>query len=141
MAFTNRQIQITVAIVLLCIDNLWIYSNQNLYIRNVVHTQFKQPMSFNIIPAIAAYVFMIIGYIFIVFPLTYMASKNTNKNALTIALKCGFLFGIVLYGVYNTTNLATFKHYSPYVSIVDTLWGGFLYFILSIITVYMIRAH
>jgi len=36
----------------------------------------------------------------------------------------GIIFGIVAYGTYNFTNMATISGWSPYVIIVDTLWGG-----------------
>ena len=37
-----------------------------------------------------------------------------------------FVFGLVAYGTYNLTNMATIKGWSPQVVIVDMLWGGIL---------------
>jgi uncharacterized membrane protein len=45
-----------------------------------------------------------------------------------------FLFGLVIYGVYETTNIATFKKWSPFVAILDTLWGGVLMAATTFIT-------
>ena len=38
-----------------------------------------------------------------------------------------FLLGIVIYGVYETTNYALFKNWSILSVIIDTLWGGLLF--------------
>ena len=38
----------------------------------------------------------------------------------------GAVFGLIVYGVYNFTNLATIKKYDSRVSVVDTAWGTIL---------------
>jgi uncharacterized membrane protein len=35
----------------------------------------------------------------------------------------GFVYGFILYGVYNFTNYATLYKYNPRVLVADTLWG------------------
>jgi uncharacterized membrane protein len=37
-----------------------------------------------------------------------------------------FFFGIVIYGVYESTSYATLKNWSSKIFIMDTLWGGVL---------------
>ena len=37
-----------------------------------------------------------------------------------------FMFGLVAYGTYNLTNMATIKGWSPNVVFVDMIWGGSL---------------
>jgi len=37
-----------------------------------------------------------------------------------------FIFGLVAYGTYNLTNMATVKGWSPSVVFVDMIWGGSL---------------
>jgi len=37
-----------------------------------------------------------------------------------------FFFGIVIYGVYESTSYATLKNWSSKIFIMDTLWGGLL---------------
>jgi uncharacterized membrane protein len=44
-----------------------------------------------------------------------------------------FLLGIVIYGVYETTNYALFKDWSILTVIIDTLWGGTLFAITTYI--------
>ena len=48
-----------------------------------------------------------------------------------------FLLGLIIYGIYNTTNYFTINNYSLEVSIKDTLWGGLLFYL--IIFIYKIK--
>lgn len=42
-------------------------------------------------------------------------AKNYNE---------AFFLGLLTYGIYNTTNLATLKHWNLQYAVVDTIWGG-----------------
>ena len=48
------------------------------------------------------------------------------KESITQAFWTGVLFGLVAYGTYNLTNMATIKNWSPYVVFVDLFWGAIL---------------
>jgi uncharacterized membrane protein len=60
-------------------------------------------------------------YILIIFGLNYfiIEPKKTVYDA--------FLLGIIIYGVFETTNYAIFKNWSFYTVVLDTLWGGILF--------------
>jgi uncharacterized membrane protein len=45
-----------------------------------------------------------------------------------------FFVGLVIYGVYDSTNYATLKKWEPSVAIMDTLWGGSLFALTTAIT-------
>jgi uncharacterized membrane protein len=47
------------------------------------------------------------------------------ENTFSILFKA-FVFGLVAYGTYNLTNMATVKGWSPSVVFVDMIWGGSL---------------
>ena len=49
-----------------------------------------------------------------------------DQNSIMQAFLTGIVFGVVAYGTYNFTNMATVKNWSPYVVFVDLAWGGFL---------------
>ena len=49
-----------------------------------------------------------------------------EKESIFHAFWTGIIFGVVAYGTYNFTNMATVKNWSPYVVFVDTIWGGLL---------------
>ena len=61
--------------------------------------------------------------------LYYFVIKNSINYKKTLFE--AFIFGIILYGVYNGTNYITIQKYNYNVAIIDTIWGGIL---LSIVT-------
>lgn len=65
-------------------------------------------MKIRVLPAI-------ITYIFLAYLLTIPKSMGE-----------AFLIGFATYGVYDATNYATLKGYSPTFAVADTLWGGVL---------------
>jgi uncharacterized membrane protein len=75
-------------------------------------------LQFRLSGAILCYLLLILGlYYFIILP------KKSVMDA--------FLFGIVIYGVYETTNYTLLKKWKPEIVVIDTLWGGVL---LAIVT-------
>lgn len=55
------------------------------------------------------------------------------ENFILPALAKGFLFGIVLYGVYDMTNYSLLNSWSLKLTAVDILWGGFVNSVASLI--------
>lgn len=47
----------------------------------------------------------------------------------------GALMGFFVYSVFNLTNLAIFKKYSWQVGLMDTLWGTFLFGMVTLVGV------
>ena len=45
-----------------------------------------------------------------------------------------FVLGILVYGVFETTNGAIFKTWNVKTSLIDTLWGGFLFATVTYLT-------
>ena len=70
---------------------------------------------------------LILSYIFLIFGLNYFIIKS-KKSAYD-----AFLLGILIYGVFETTNYALFKKWSFFTVILDTLWGGTLFAIVTFI--------
>jgi len=80
------------------------------------------PIHLNIYGAFLSYLTIIIGlYYFII------SKQGTILDA--------FILGLVMYGVYDATNIATIKKWDPFVAIIDTLWGATL-FSLTTMAVY-----
>ena len=44
-----------------------------------------------------------------------------------------FILGVCTYGVFDTVNYAIFKKYKLHLAIIDTLWGGTLYALTTLI--------
>jgi hypothetical protein len=72
------------------------------------------PLKMNLLGAIICYIFLIFGInYFIIKP------KRSIQDA--------FLLGLIIYGVFETTNKTLFSNWSWVTVIIDTLWGGILF--------------
>jgi uncharacterized membrane protein len=107
------------AILLIVIDGIYLYHIKNYFRRQIEDIQ-HTPLNINILSTIGVYVLLIIGLNhFILQP---------NKG-----VKDAFLLGLVIYGVYEFTNLALFTKWKVFTVIMDTLWGGFLLAITTLL--------
>ena len=127
---------IVAVLAMLVLDAIWIGINKPRYDALVASVQ-KKKMVVRIIPAIIAYLAMVIGLVFIIIPnakreLRAGGGRGSSAviTALT-ALKYGGLFGFVVYTIYNATNYAIFDGYLLPVAIMDTIWGTFLFFVVT----------
>jgi uncharacterized membrane protein len=84
---------------------------------------------------IRSYLAIALLYVIIVFSLVWLVILPIikEKPSLPHAFMRGAIFGIVVYGVYNLTNMATIKGYPWNLVIVDTAWGTCLFAILAIV--------
>lgn len=104
--------------ILLLLDFLWISLFMNNKYKILVENIQKEKFVLNVYSAIIAYIFMVIGLIMIVikYKLSYIDT---------------FIFGIVVYGVYDFTCGAIFKNWDFKLAILDILWGGLLFTITN----------
>ena len=101
------------AIVLLSLDFVYL-SVMKGYFENQVKKIQGTPLKIRVLSTAICYIFLIAGLnYFIIKP-----HKSVND---------AFLLGIVIYGVYETTNYALFSNWSLLSVIIDTLWGGLLF--------------
>lgn len=101
------------SIVFISID--FVYLNvMKSYFDNQIKSIQGSPIKMNYLGAALCYIFLIIG-------INYFIIKPRRS------VSDAFLLGIVIYGVYETTNLALFKNWSILTVIIDTLWGGLLF--------------
>jgi uncharacterized membrane protein len=101
------------AIVFISIDFIYLNVMKGYFDKQIQSVQGSQT-KMNYLGAALCYIFLIIG-------INYFIIKP--KKSITDA----FLLGIVIYGVYETTNYAIFKNWSILSVIIDTLWGGVLF--------------
>jgi uncharacterized membrane protein len=101
------------SIILIIIDSIYLNLFKG-YFSNQVQKVQNTPLKINIISMFICYLFIITGLnYFIIQP-----NKSVND---------AFLLGIVIYGIYETTNLSIFTNWSWITVIIDTLWGGILF--------------
>jgi len=79
-------------------------------------------------------------YIIYVVSLTLIILRPALANESVFqAFWTGAVFGIVTYGTYNLTNMATIKDWSPTIVWIDMIWGGFLTSFVSSISIYLTK--
>jgi hypothetical protein len=111
---------IIITIILIVIDSFYLYLISNLFKKQIIKIQ-NQKMEFKFIGAIICYLFLVFGiYYFII---------KENKSPFD-----AFLFGLIIYGVYDSTNYATLINWSPKFAIIDTLWGATLFAFTTYLT-------
>lgn len=108
---------ILLAIIFVLVDSGFLYLMSNNFQTMIKKIQ-GSPLEMKLIPTIACYIILVSSlYYFIVY------KKGSYLDA--------FLLGFFIYGVYETTNMAILKDWSPKVGLIDLLWGGFLFLISS----------
>lgn len=118
-----RDILFTIVIMLI-LDGVYLGLTNNFFNRMVEKVQ-GSPITFKMSGAIPCYILLVLG-------LNYFIIQK-NKSLLD-----AFLLGILVYGVYETTNYTILNQWSKTAVIMDTFWGGLL-FALTTGIVYRLR--
>lgn len=101
------------AILFIFIDSVYLQLIRSYFEKQIQDVQ-GSAIKVNFLGVALCYIFLIIG-------INYFIIKP--RKSVTDA----FLLGIVIYGVYETTNYALFKKWSLLTVFIDTLWGGILF--------------
>ena len=101
------------AILFVCIDAIYLNLMKGYFNAQVKKIQ-GSPIQLNFVGALITYIFLIYGLNY------FIISKNRSVNE-------AFLLGIVIYGVYEFTNLSLLKNWMILTTILDTTWGGVLF--------------
>ena len=84
------------------------------YFDNQIKSVQGSPIKINYLGAAMCYILLIVG-------INYFIIKPRKS------VSDAFLLGIIIYGVYETTNYALLKNWKILTVIIDTLWGGILF--------------
>jgi uncharacterized membrane protein len=109
------------AIIFVVIDFIYLNITSN-YFSNQIKIIQGSPIKMNFLATLLCYIFLIFG-------INYFIIKPNRS------VQDAFLLGLVIYGVYETTNMALFSKWSWLTVFMDTLWGG----ILFALTTYIVR--
>ena len=112
------------SISILVLDSLYFSVTKPIFSSLIKNIQGKE-LKVKILPAVAAYIFMIFGLYVII-----ISKGRSPKEA--------FYLGLVIYGVFELTNYAIFDKWSIFPVIFETLWGGVLFYLTTRIT-YLFR--
>lgn len=106
------------ALIFLFIDVIWLsFSVKHFYKPNIGHLLLDKPVMW---AAAMFYIIYVLGLSIVI-----IEPALDSNNSIKFLLKA-FMFGLVAYGTYNLTNMATVKGWSTSVVFVDMLWGGLL---------------
>jgi uncharacterized membrane protein len=108
------------AIVMLILDGLYIYITHKAFSDQIINIQ-RVVMQVKYLGAVICYALLIGG-------LNYFIIQR-NRSVVE-----AFFFGLVVYGVYDSTNYATLKKWTGELAIMDTIWGGSLMALTTYIT-------
>ena len=80
-------------------------------------------------------IYVYIPYLLMIFSILFFSLPNVTKdNLFKDSLIYGGLLGLVIFGVYEFTNMSVFKNYNLHVAIFDTLWGVTLFTIVTFLS-------
>jgi len=117
-----REVLISI-VALLVLDGIYIYLTHKIFADQIVNVQ-RVVMTLKPMGALVCYVLLIAG-------LNYFIIQRNRS------IPEAFFLGLVIYGVYDSTNYATLKKWESSVAIMDTLWGGSLFALTTAITYYL----
>jgi uncharacterized membrane protein len=111
---------------MLALDSLYLSNIGGPLFAKMVNKIQNEDMKLNIFGAIGSYILLILVlYKFIIL----------ERKPLSDA----FLLGFCIYGIFDLTNIAIFKNYQLIPSLVDTVWGGVLFYAVTWITYKILR--
>ena len=117
-----REVLISI-VALLVLDGIYIYLTHKIFADQIVNVQ-RVVMTLKPMGALVCYLLLIAG-------LNYFIIQRNRS------IPEAFFLGLVIYGVYDSTNYATLKKWEANVAIMDTLWGGSLFALTTAITYYL----
>ena len=109
-----------IAVIMLILDSIYLTMFSNFF-NNVVMKVQGSKLRLNFIGAVLCYILLIGGINY------FIISKRKP-------LIDAFLLGILIYGVYETTSYALLENWSPLAVLIDTLWGGILFYLTTYLT-------
>ena len=109
------------AFTMLALDSVYLSNIGGPLFAKMVKGIQKDEMKINMFGAIGSYLLLILVlYKFII------VERKSPSDA--------FLLGFCIYGIFDFTNIAIFKNYSLLPALLDTVWGGVLFYIVTKIT-------
>lgn len=117
-------------VVFITIDLVWLgFVANNLYKKYLGFIMRPNP---NWIVAIIFYLLYLTGLVY------FVIHPALEKESWKYALFAGMFFGLVTYGTYDLTNLATLKEWPAFITVIDLIWGTTLGGLVSLITWWII---
>jgi uncharacterized membrane protein len=111
---------------MLVLDTLYLSTIGGKPFLKMVENIQKKSTVMDYLSAAVVYFLMIIGFNYFV-----VQKRFSNTEA--------FLLGVLIYGVFDFTNMALFSDYKLAIAIQDTLWGGVLFYLTNVLYHYYLQ--
>ena len=112
---------IVAAFSMLALDSVYLSSIGGSLFSKMVRNIQKEDMKIDMYGVIGSYILLVL----VLYKFIIMERRSPSD---------AFILGLCVYGVFDFTNIAIFKNYKWIPAIVDTLWGGILFYIVTYIT-------
>ena len=119
---------VIVSVILGVIDLIWLKFVFKQPWSNMISTIQLEPMEVKLIYALPVYILMTLAIVIYVLP------NITTEHILKDSIKYGGLLGIIIYGVFDLTNMVLFSKYDMKLGLMDIAWGGFLCTLVTYVT-------
>ena len=118
ISFYNLPLYLLTFFVFFLVDIVWLgMVSKNIYSKYLGHLMSP---NVNWVAAIVFYLLFIGGLVF------FVIQPALLKESLQYAILVGGFFGLIAYGTYDLTNLATLKDWPIMITVIDLVWGTFL---------------
>ncbi|MGA2548571.1 MAG: DUF2177 family protein [Burkholderiaceae bacterium] len=108
---------VTTLVVYLALDATWLgLVAKQFYQSEIGNLMAAEP---NLVAAAAFYLSYVVGVV------VFVVRPALTRRSATRAILAGALFGLLAYGTYDLTNLATLKGWTVTMTVVDMSWGLF----------------
>jgi uncharacterized membrane protein len=107
------------------LDYIYLKSTNSIFSKLITNIQ-NSPLKLRIYPTIVVYILIFLMWIIFIY-------NQKDKFKFKENIFRGFLLGLCTYGIYDFTNMAIFKDWNINVALMDTIWGGVLYSITTLI--------
>lgn len=122
---------ITTAVVFFAVDFIWLSTMTGIFYRPRMGDMLLAQPNFPV--AAMFYLIYIAGIVY------FAVLPALNSGNWVTALTSGAILGLIAYGTYDMTNLATLKNWSLSLSIVDMAWGTALTALASFVGYFATR--
>jgi uncharacterized membrane protein len=116
----NYQTVAVSGVVMLVLDAIYLSATKTIFAEQVAQVQ-RVAMNIRLPGAFVCYALLIVGLNYFI-----LYEQKTVLEA--------FLLGIIIYGVFDSTNYALFKQWKLSTAAMDMVWGGILFALTTYIT-------
>ena len=116
---SNLQLKLLFVVIYLVVDILYVSMSREYYgsyVKKIQGSDMKYSNA-NMVSAILSYIILGTGWF------VFIANKIKPSTTYLEILPFTVLYGLIIYGVFNTTLFVMFDKWDIYVSIRDTMWG------------------